>query len=134
MPRGQVHQQRTRSNWSRSNLLALAALIAIVSASGGAATVSAARGGEKPKPTKPDKPPKDHPSKKGLVTALGGRITVTETATQATGAASTSGVGIPGSVGARTLVLYDTTGSWGGMGELYGMATANLVRHFGSWT
>ncbi|HLG09675.1 MAG TPA: DUF2334 domain-containing protein [Gaiellaceae bacterium] len=137
MPRGQVHQQRTRSNWSRSNLLALAlaALIAIVSAAGGAATVSAAPGGEKPdKPAKPDKPPKDHPSKKGLVSALGGRITVTETATQATGAASTSGVGIPGSVGARTLVLYDTTGSWGWMGELYGMATANLVSHFGSWT
>src|SRR3990170_1725727 len=108
MPRGQVHKQRTRSNWSRSNLLALAlaALIAIVSAAGGAATVSAAPAGEKPKPTKPDKPPKDHPSKKGLVTALGSRITVTETATQATGAASTSGVAIPGSVGARTLVLY----------------------------
>jgi uncharacterized protein YdaL len=33
-----------------------------------------------------------------------------------------------------TLVLYDTTGQWGWLGELYGMMTANLVSHFGSWT
>jgi hypothetical protein len=33
-----------------------------------------------------------------------------------------------------TLVLYDTTGPWGWLGELYGMMTANLASHFGSWT
>jgi uncharacterized protein YdaL len=33
-----------------------------------------------------------------------------------------------------TLVLYDTTGQWGWLGELYGIMTANLVSHFGSWT
>jgi uncharacterized protein YdaL len=32
------------------------------------------------------------------------------------------------------LILYDTTGPWGWLGELYGMMTANLASHFGSWT
>ena len=31
----------------------------------------------------------------------------------------------------RTLVLYDTTGRWGWLGELYATMTANLVGHFG---
>jgi uncharacterized protein YdaL len=34
----------------------------------------------------------------------------------------------------KTLVLYDTAGSWGWMGEKYAIATANLVSHFGTWT
>ena len=29
------------------------------------------------------------------------------------------------------LVLYDTTGQWGWLGEIYGIMTANLVSHFG---
>jgi len=33
-----------------------------------------------------------------------------------------------------TLILYDTTGQWGWLGELYGVMTANLVSHFGTWT
>src|SRR5215831_14677631 len=33
-----------------------------------------------------------------------------------------------------TLVLYDTTGQWGWLGELYAIMTANLASHFGSWT
>src|SRR5690348_15235372 len=33
-----------------------------------------------------------------------------------------------------TLVLYDTTGNWGWLGELYGIMAANLASHFGSWT
>lgn len=32
---------------------------------------------------------------------------------------------------ARTLVLYDTTGQWGWLGELYAMNAANLSGHFG---
>lgn len=36
--------------------------------------------------------------------------------------------------GASTLVLYDTSGPYGWLGELYGMMAANLVSHFGSWT
>ncbi|MGI5246757.1 DUF2334 domain-containing protein [Dactylosporangium sp. CA-139066] len=44
-----------------------------------------------------------------------------------------SGAGIPGSTG-RTLVLYDTTGPYGFLGEQYAIATANLASHFGAWT
>ena len=33
----------------------------------------------------------------------------------------------------RTLVLYDRTGKWGWLGELYATMTGNLVSHFGSW-
>src|SRR5882757_4472771 len=32
------------------------------------------------------------------------------------------------------LVLYDTTGPYGALGELYGIGASNLVSHFGSWT
>ncbi len=32
------------------------------------------------------------------------------------------------------LVLYDTTGPYGALGELYGIGAANLASHFGSWT
>jgi uncharacterized protein YdaL len=35
---------------------------------------------------------------------------------------------------ARTLVLYDTTGPWGWLGELYATMTANLASQFGTWT
>jgi uncharacterized protein YdaL len=33
-----------------------------------------------------------------------------------------------------TLVLYDTTGPYGWLGELYAIMTLNLASHFGSWT
>jgi uncharacterized protein YdaL len=32
------------------------------------------------------------------------------------------------------LVLYDTTGAYAALGELYGIGAANLASHFGSWT
>jgi uncharacterized protein YdaL len=32
------------------------------------------------------------------------------------------------------LVLFDTTGPYGALGELYGIGAANLASHFGSWT
>jgi uncharacterized protein YdaL len=35
---------------------------------------------------------------------------------------------------ASTLVLFDTAGTWGYLGELYAMAMANLAGHFGSVT
>jgi predicted deacetylase len=35
---------------------------------------------------------------------------------------------------ATTLVLYDDSGPYGWLGELYGIAVANLVSHFGAWT
>lgn len=40
--------------------------------------------------------------------------------------------GSPGSAG--TLVLYDTTNTWGWLGELYAMAGGNLASHFGQVT
>ena len=36
--------------------------------------------------------------------------------------------------GTGTLVLYDTTGEWGWLGELYAINVASLVSHFGAWT
>ena len=33
-----------------------------------------------------------------------------------------------------TLVLYDTTGQYGFLGELYAVQAANLLSHFGAWT
>jgi uncharacterized protein YdaL len=36
--------------------------------------------------------------------------------------------------GTSTLVLYDTTGPYGWLGELYAIMTLNLASHFGSWT
>ena len=48
--------------------------------------------------------------------------------------AAKSGKAAPGGGTARTLVLYDTTGDYGWMGEVYATQTANLASHFGSWT
>jgi uncharacterized protein YdaL len=48
--------------------------------------------------------------------------------------ASKSGKAAPGGGTAKTLVLYDTTGDYGWMGEVYATQTANLASHFGSWT
>jgi hypothetical protein len=55
--------------------------------------------------------------------------------------ASTVAAGAPASAsggdaasGVTALVLYDTTGPWGALGELYAIGTANLASHFGGWT
>jgi uncharacterized protein YdaL len=53
------------------------------------------------------------------------------------GFVSTPGTGVGGNAllgNAKTLVLYDSTGEFGWLGEMYGMMTANLVSHFGTWT
>jgi uncharacterized protein YdaL len=34
----------------------------------------------------------------------------------------------------RALILYDVTGQWGALGELYATMTANLAGHFGRWS
>jgi uncharacterized protein YdaL len=34
----------------------------------------------------------------------------------------------------RALILYDVSGRWGRLGELYATMTANLAGHFGRWT
>ncbi|MBM2614840.1 polysaccharide deacetylase family protein [Actinoplanes sp. LDG1-06] len=48
--------------------------------------------------------------------------------------AAKSGKAAPTGGTAKTLVLYDTTGDYGWMGEVYATQTANLSSHFGSWT
>jgi uncharacterized protein YdaL len=48
--------------------------------------------------------------------------------------AAKSGKAAPGGGAAKTLILYDTTGAYGWMGEVYATQTANLSSHFGSWT
>jgi uncharacterized protein YdaL len=45
-----------------------------------------------------------------------------------------TGKAAPGGGTAKTLVLYDTTGDYGWLGEVYATQTANLASHFGSWT
>src|SRR5581483_3422365 len=60
------------------------------------------------------------------------------TATNASGSATarsapTGVVPVPPEPVGTTLVLYDTTGPWGWLGELYATMTANLVGHFGSY-
>jgi uncharacterized protein YdaL len=93
---------------------------------------SAAAGKKK----EPPKPPQVAPSS----TALIGTSTTSSTTTVKGGKASgggsgthSSGAGAPGSVGATTLVLYDTSNTYGWLGELYAQAAANLVSHFGPW-
>ncbi len=45
-----------------------------------------------------------------------------------------SGTGLPGSATqVSTLVLYDTTGPWGWLGEIYATMVGNLASHFGTW-
>jgi uncharacterized protein YdaL len=45
-----------------------------------------------------------------------------------------SGTGLPGSASqVSTLVLYDTTGPWGWLGEIYATMAGNLASHFGAW-
>jgi uncharacterized protein YdaL len=121
-------------------MLAAAAACAVFAAgiTGATLNASAAAVGKKPA-----KPARDHPAKEGLISGLGMKLKVSESApvgvaptrpsaTEAVAAAN--GSGIPGSVGASTLVLYDTSGPYGWLGELYAIATANLASHFGSWT
>src|SRR5258706_8703745 len=46
--------------------------------------------------------------------------------------ASVAALNIPGS-GAKTLILYDTSGPWGVLGELYATQVANLSGRFGTF-
>jgi uncharacterized protein YdaL len=67
--------------------------------------------------------------------ALGlGVVNADAAVTPATAIAARSGKAAPGGGTAKTLVLYDTTGAYGWLGEVYATQTANLSSHFGSWT
>ena len=72
-----------------------------------------------------------------VTTALGAGVVNADAAERTavtTTAAAKSGKAAPGGGTAKTLVLYDTTGDYGWMGEVYATQTANLASHFGSWT
>lgn len=46
----------------------------------------------------------------------------------------TTPIAAPATPASGTLVLYDETGEWGWLGELYAINIASLVSHFGAWT
>lgn len=74
------------------------------------------------------KPPKGR--KHHAAAALASSAAVTAAAVTAPSQAVTWG----GPGAASTLVVYDTTNTWGWLGELYAMAGGNLASHFGSVT
>jgi uncharacterized protein YdaL len=87
------------------------------------------------KKDKPPKPSKDVPSAAGLVGVSGAPIASTGSATgpSAKHASVLAGNAAPGAIGSSTLVLYDSTGAYGWLGELYATAVGNLASHFGNW-
>lgn len=114
----------------RATAVALAAALA-------ALLVLASTAGANGHNAKPPKPSRDVPSAAGLLgtasPSSSAKTTGAAIQQAATTAAPSSGQGAPGSVGSTTLVLYDTTGQYGWLGELYAQAAANLASHFGSW-
>lgn len=88
--------------------------------------------------TRPKRPPHARPSGTGLVGVMGSGATATTARNVPRAAtvvpATRTGTAAPGGGSASTLVLYDTTGPFGWLGELYAMSMANLVSRHGSWT
>jgi uncharacterized protein YdaL len=101
---------------------------------------------------KPPKPTSDIPSVAGLAGPIvasqsGSTLTGTSTATGTSSIAGSSDLrtlrrgsvssalhnGAPGAIGSSALILYDTTNSFGWLGELYATAVGNLASHFGTW-
>lgn len=80
----------------------------------------------------PPAPTKKKPDER----VLGNRSTASKRAatTAATIPNLVNGKAAPGGGTATTLVLYDETGPYGWLGEVYAAQTANLVSHFGAWT
>ena len=119
-------------------LLAILALATVLTAQAFAAPIG------REKPTKPPVPPV---STQGPTAGPSGSALSTAPAppTTATGAAVTKGAtrslapqaGLTSAALAAdstALVLYDTTGPYGWLGETYATMTANLASHFGTWT
>jgi uncharacterized protein YdaL len=86
---------------------------------------------------KPAKPTKDAPTASGLTSSLstvnGAAVTTSSTTTTSGTAAAAVTGSAPGAFGSSALVLYDTTGAYGWLGELYATAVGNLASHFGTW-
>ncbi|WP_030176798.1 DUF2334 domain-containing protein [Spirillospora albida] len=69
-----------------------------------------------------------------LVLAVTPPGTVAAPASAPSAARAAAFTGGPPGTGRHTLVLYDTTGRWGWLGELYATQIANLTGHFGRYT
>jgi uncharacterized protein YdaL len=83
---------------------------------------------------KPPRPKRDAPASTGLFSGSHGDLgRATGGRTWWTIGGVSQGAGAPGAIGATTLVVYDTTGAYGWLGELYAQYAANLASHFGSW-
>jgi uncharacterized protein YdaL len=96
----------------------------------------------------PPKPPSGHPRQPAIQPkllspvaahrqataehAVQNAVTTQNTKTAPALPAGAKSWGTPGS--ATTLVLYDTTDTYGWLGELYGLAAGNLASHFGTVT
>ncbi|MEV5378772.1 polysaccharide deacetylase family protein [Streptomyces nondiastaticus] len=136
-----MQNQRGRSGKVRISAVAvlLAALLGGVLFSW---TAGAAISRPKPRSTDAVNPLALSPeSKKDLTAAAKARLAndrlrrtgaLTVTPAPATKAATASTLAAP--AGTSALVLYDTTGPYGQLGELYAMATANLAGHFAAVT
>jgi uncharacterized protein YdaL len=111
----------------RQLLLALLALLALATVVV-APAVAAAPADPPAKKAKPDKPLKEPVSDRGPSggpsgPALAGPLAASQ---PVSGAAVTAG--------AKALILYDTTGPYGWLGQTYATMVANLASHFGTWT
>ena len=97
--------------------------------------LSAAAGAGGGNDKKPQRPKGDVPSSTALLTGSQQAATGIPGGwkTPAPVGGVSQGSGAPGAVGSTTLVLYDTTGAYGWLGELYAQAAANLASHFGPW-
>jgi uncharacterized protein YdaL len=93
--------------------------------------------GELPSPPRPSAGLPAQPPGYRAPDALAARLSKTLTAPHASPGplALPAGATTWGDTGpASTLVLYDTTGTWGWLGELYAIGAGNLATHFGAVT
>jgi uncharacterized protein YdaL len=89
----------------------------------------------------PPKPNRLRPLQQLLTTIASARsaavaplaVTAATTVAATTTAPVKAGKAAPGGGTAKTLVLYDTTGAYAWLGEIYATEAANLSSHFGSW-
>ncbi len=70
----------------------------------------------------------------GKATGPGGGTNTTSGAGLSSVASPQSAAGGDAASTLTVLVLYDTTGQWGELGELYAIGATNLVSHFANWT
>lgn len=99
--------------------------------------VSNLSSGQLPSPPKPPSGPPGMPSGYQAPTALASAASAATTS----GTATTTAATVPSqaktwgaSGSSTTLVLYDSTGTWGWLGELYAIGAGNLATHFGKVT